>query len=86
MTVTSQPRTCLDFFAGSGLVSLALADFFETVWANDICAKKAQVYIANHGKMFVLGAIENAPGDIARYNLVGEFPCQTYHWQEACMA
>ncbi len=33
MTVTSQPKTCLDFFAGSGLVSLALADFFETVWA-----------------------------------------------------
>jgi DNA (cytosine-5)-methyltransferase 1 len=79
MTVTSQPKTCLDFFAGSGLVSLALADFFETVWANDICAKKAQVYIANHGKQqFVLGAIENVSGRTLPDTTLswGSFPCQ----------
>jgi len=43
----TQPGRALDFFAGSGLVRLGLAPEFETVWANDNCAKKAAVYNAN---------------------------------------
>lgn len=38
----------LDFFAGSGLVRLGLEPDFRTVWANDICPKKAAVYDVNH--------------------------------------
>lgn len=38
----------LDFFAGSGLVSMALAPYFRVAWANDICPKKAAVFSANH--------------------------------------
>ena len=37
---------CLDFFAGSGLVTEGLNDFFSVVWANDICPKKADVFRA----------------------------------------
>lgn len=39
----------LDFFAGSGLVSLGLAPEFQTIWANDNCAKKRDIYVANNG-------------------------------------
>lgn len=38
----------LDFFAGSGLVSHALAPYFRAAWANDVCPKKAAVFSANH--------------------------------------
>ena len=39
----------LEFFAGSGLVAQGMKDNFRSLWANDICAKKAIVYHANHG-------------------------------------
>lgn len=39
----------LDFFAGSGLVTYGLAPQFQTIWANDNCARKRDTYIANHG-------------------------------------
>ncbi|MDR2365511.1 MAG: DNA cytosine methyltransferase [Zoogloeaceae bacterium] len=39
----------LDFFAGSGLVSYALSPCFKAIWANDICPRKAAVFMANHG-------------------------------------
>ena len=42
-----RPFRALDFFAGSGLVSLGLEPEFATVWANDVCARKAAVYRAN---------------------------------------
>jgi len=53
--------TSLEFFAGSGLVGLGLAPEFETLWANDNCAKKQEVYEANHplGK-FHLGDVSSA--------------------------
>jgi hypothetical protein len=41
-TVGLRMFTALDFFAGSGLVRLGLAPEFETVWANDNCAKKRE--------------------------------------------
>jgi len=36
-----------DFFAGAGLVRLALNDAWKCVWANDIDARKANIYRAN---------------------------------------
>jgi DNA (cytosine-5)-methyltransferase 1 len=69
----------LEFFAGSGLVAEGLSPYFETVWANDICAKKANVYAANHkGKPFHLGSIADVKGkDIPRAKLSwASFPCQ----------
>lgn len=44
----NQTLTALDFFAGSGLTTQGLKDFFRVIWANDICPKKAEVYLANH--------------------------------------
>lgn len=53
-----------DFFAGSGLVTLGLSVGFDTVWANDIDAKKAAVYRANHGhNHFQLGDISDVDGN-----------------------
>jgi DNA (cytosine-5)-methyltransferase 1 len=71
--------TCLDFFAGSGLVAEGLKGFFQTVWANDICEKKAMVFCANHDKnVFHLGSIENVKGGDLPQALLswGSFPCQ----------
>jgi len=62
-----------EFFAGSGLVSLALAPFFQPVWANDICPKKAAVYRANHdGTPFVLGSVADVRG--------ADVPCAALSW------
>ncbi|MGD9974011.1 MAG: DNA cytosine methyltransferase [Desulfatirhabdiaceae bacterium] len=71
--------TCLDFFAGSGLVAEGLKGFFQTVWANDICEKKATVFCANHDKnVFHLGSIEDVKGGDLPQALLswGSFPCQ----------
>ncbi|KAF0188416.1 MAG: hypothetical protein FD168_1778 [Desulfobulbaceae bacterium] len=71
--------TCLEFFAGSGLVSEGLKGFFKTIWANDICEKKAKVFCANHEKKtFHLGSIEQVRGDELPTALLswGSFPCQ----------
>lgn len=71
--------TSLDFFAGSGLASLALSNSFQVVWANDICAQKAKVYRGNHGsEHFHLGALEQVVGtEIPEAHLSwGSFPCQ----------
>lgn len=70
---------CADFFAGSGLATAALNNFFETVWANDICPKKKAVFLANHAyKPFQLGSIELVHGDsIPKHDLSwASFPCQ----------
>jgi DNA (cytosine-5)-methyltransferase 1 len=71
--------TALEFFAGSGLVGLGLAPEFETVWANDNCAKKREVYEANHPRRaFYLEDIQRVEG---RYLPTADlawasFPCQ----------
>ncbi len=72
-------RSCLDFFAGSGLVSYALSNGFKTVWANDISCKKAEVFKANHAKTpFVLADISTISGKgLPPASLSwGSFPCQ----------
>lgn len=75
----SPKPTCLDFFAGSGLVAEGLKDFFQTIWANDVCKKKAKVFCANHPEVkFDPGSIENIHGkDVPAAILSwGSFPCQ----------
>lgn len=69
----------LEFFAGSGLVAQGLRPYFKALWANDICAKKAAVYQANHAKSpFVLGSIADVQGsDLPAAPLAwASFPCQ----------
>jgi DNA (cytosine-5)-methyltransferase 1 len=69
----------LDFFAGSGLVSHALAPYFGEVWANDICPKKAAVFWANHeGAPFVLCSITDVSGKRLPPSVLSwaSFPCQ----------
>jgi DNA (cytosine-5)-methyltransferase 1 len=69
----------LDFFAGSGLVALGLSPEFETVWANDICPKKAGIYAANHpAERFHLGDIRQVRGSrLPSADLAwASFPCQ----------
>ena len=69
----------LEFFAGSGLVAQGLKDHFRAAWANDICEKKAAVYMANHGaKHFHLGSIADIEGaSLPNASLAwASFPCQ----------
>ena len=71
--------TAIDFFAGSGLVGSGLAPEFETLWANDNCAKKREVYEANHARgKFHFGDVELVRGrDIPAADLAwASFPCQ----------
>jgi DNA (cytosine-5)-methyltransferase 1 len=58
------PRAA-EFFAGIGLMRLGLADAqIDTVWANDIDAKKASLYEANFGRdEFELSDIRDVRGD-----------------------
>ncbi len=69
----------LEFFAGSGLVAQGLKDYFYPAWANDICAKKAVVYEANHGReRFQLGSITEVSGRLLPKSALSwaSFPCQ----------
>jgi len=71
--------TALEFFAGSGLVGLGLAPEFETLWANDNCAKKRDVFEANHARgKFHLGDVQHVRGrDLPAADLAwASFPCQ----------
>ena len=71
--------TSLEFFAGSGLVGYGLAPEFQSLWANDNCAKKADVFRANHPKVKLhFGGIEHVRGcDLPSADLAwASFPCQ----------
>ncbi len=79
VSVRGPKPSYLEFFAGSGLVAEALKGYFKTAWANDICAKKADVYTANHGsKHFHLGSIADVSGaELPVASLAwASFPCQ----------
>lgn len=74
----AEPRF-LEFFAGSGLVAEGLDGIFRSVWANDICAKKARVYASNHDAAhFCLGSIEKVSGSELPHAELSwaSFPCQ----------
>lgn len=78
-TPADRPLRALDFFAGSGLVSLGLEPEFVTVWANDVCQRKAAVYCANvDAHTFRLASIEHVRGaSLPDADLAwGSFPCQ----------
>ena len=69
----------IEFFAGSGLVACGLQGLFNTVWANDICVKKARVYAANHSAAsFHTGDIQSVNGRwVPQAHLSwASFPCQ----------
>jgi|ERR1041384_985079 DNA (cytosine-5)-methyltransferase 1 len=71
--------TALDFFAGSGLVRYGLQPEFQTLWANDNCAKKRAVYVANNPlEEFHLGSIQDVRGkNLPAADLAwASFPCQ----------
>jgi DNA (cytosine-5)-methyltransferase 1 len=58
---------------------VGLAPEFETVWANDNCARKRAVYVANHPRdKFHLGDIRDVRGgDLPAADLAwASFPCQ----------
>lgn len=77
--ITSPTPTFVDFFAGSGLVTQGVRHACTPVWSNDICAKKAAVYTANHGDdHFHLGSIEHVQGaEISQGDIVwASFSCQ----------
>ncbi len=79
MTGGTRSLKALDFFAGSGLVRLGLEPEFETVWANDVSAKKALVHHANFGgDAFVLRDIQEVRGDLLPTADLAwaSFPCQ----------
>ena len=69
----------LEFFAGSGLVAEGLKDHFYAAWANDISAKKAEVYAANHGgERFQIRSITDVSGNSLPKSALSwaSFPCQ----------
>jgi DNA (cytosine-5)-methyltransferase 1 len=79
MTEQRIQPTFVDFFAGSGLVTEAFSGYFNPLWANDICPKKADVYRANHGSgHFHLKSITDIHGASVPAAEVSwaSFPCQ----------
>ena len=70
----------LDFFAGAGLVRLGLEASWSCSWANDIDARKREVYEAQFGTAeFILDDIANvyAASFPARADMAwASFPCQ----------
>ena len=70
-----------EFFAGIGLMRMGLdQEGWETVWANDIDAKKQEMYLANFGNhpgRFVLGDVHEIVGkDMPDIELAtASFPC-----------
>ncbi|HVX85076.1 MAG TPA: DNA cytosine methyltransferase [Phycisphaerae bacterium] len=77
---TSLPLTACEFFAGIGLVRLALEkQNWKVLWANDIDEDKAEMYRLNFGdKDLVVGDIHNLdPASIPDATLyTASFPCQ----------
>src|ERR1035437_1878984 len=73
------PFTAAEFFAGIGLVRLALEkQHWKVLWANDIDPDKAEMYHANFGKSdLVVGDIHKIPAaeipDCTLYT--ASFPC-----------
>src|SRR5690606_26373193 len=69
-----------EFFAGAGLVRLALSPEWRVLWANDISPKKRLVYVQNFGEdQFVLGDIADVfAEDLPKGGQMAwaSFPCE----------
>lgn len=78
--VKRQYLTYYDFFAGVGLVRLALDPPWNCVWANDNDPKKADVYTSNFGRReFLLEDVAAVSGDALPQHAKmawASFPCQ----------
>ncbi len=76
----SEPLTFVDFFAGAGLVRLGLEPSWSCTWANDIDARKQEVYEAEFGAgEFVLGDVASVATDSLPVDTDmawASFPCQ----------
>ena len=76
----SEPLTYLDFFAGAGLVRFGLEPSWSCTWANDIDARKQEVYEAEFGAgEFALGDVASIATDslpIGADMAWASFPCQ----------
>ena len=76
----SAPLTFLDFFAGAGLVRLGLEPSWWCTWANDIDARKQEVYEAEFGAgEFALGDVASVATDslpVGTDMAWASFPCQ----------
>ena len=72
--------TFLDFFAGAGLVRLALEEDWSCTWANDNDPRKQEVYEARFGRNeFVLADVAEVHADSLPSNADmawASFPCQ----------
>lgn len=71
--------TLVDFFAGSGLVSLGLSSHFKTIWANDIDKIKGTVYNNNiiDNKIYIEDISKIDPNNVPCADLYwASFPCQ----------
>lgn len=71
--------TVAEFFAGSGLVRDGLGLWFNSVWANDVCPKKAAIYKANYGdnELIVKPIEQLSGGEVPSADLAwASFPCQ----------
>ena len=75
-----RPRSFLEFFAGAGLVRLALAPDWHARWANDIDPRKAEVYVNNFSdEGFVPGdvsAVKAGDLPVPVHMAWASFPCQ----------
>ena len=72
-------KTVADFFAGSGLVSAGLSEYFKTIWANDIDRSKATVYNNNikDNKIFLEDIVNINADSVPMADLYwASFPCQ----------
>ena len=76
----SEPLTFVDFFAGAGLVRLGLEPSWSCTWANDIDARKQEVYEAEFGAgEFALGDVASVATDslpVGTDMAWASFPCQ----------
>ena len=75
-----EPLTFVDFFAGAGLVRLGLEPSWSCTWANDIDARKQEVYETEFGAgEFELGDVASVATDslpVGTDMAWASFPCQ----------
>lgn len=71
-------HSMVDFFAGSGLVSVGFKGVCSSIWANDIDPIKAAIFNANHSTQITLQDVKKiSDKDVPDADVFwGSFPCQ----------